>query len=73
MSTSKKRINISIPKDIERAIAELAKRDETPQATKAGELLRLAIQFEEDQVLDAIATARDKKNARFIPHKNVWA
>jgi len=73
MATIKKRINITLPKTAELAIAELAKRDQVPEATKAGELLRLALEIEEDQVLDSIASKRDKEGAKFVSHKNAWA
>jgi len=73
MATTKKRINITLPKDAERAIAKLAKRDQVPEATKAGELLRLALEIEEDQVLDLMANTRDKNGAKYVSHKKAWA
>ncbi|MEK7555919.1 MAG: hypothetical protein AAB523_01365 [Patescibacteria group bacterium] len=73
MATIKKRVNISIPKSTEDILIKLAKRDQVPQATKAAELLRLAIEIEEDQVLDEIASIRDTKKAKFVAHKKVWA
>lgn len=72
MSTTKKRVNISISKSLDYALSRLSKRDEVPQATKAAELLRLAVEIEEDQVWDEIASKRDTKNAKFIPHKKAW-
>lgn len=73
MATTKKRINISLPHEEELVIIKLAKRDQMPTATKAGELLRLAIEIEEDQVWDSIASKRDTKNAKFISHEEAWA
>ncbi|OIP80124.1 hypothetical protein AUK45_04670 [Candidatus Peregrinibacteria bacterium CG2_30_44_17] len=72
MATSKKRINISLPKDIELTLAKLAERDDVPQATKAVSLLRMAIETEEDEVLNAIAEERDSKDAKYISHKDAW-
>jgi len=43
-----------------------------PTASKAAELLQMAIEIEEDQVLDGIASKRDTKNAKFIPHNKAW-
>jgi len=57
----------------EEAISALAKRDQVPEATKAGELLRLALEIEEDRVLDALATQRDKKGVKFVSHKEAWS
>jgi hypothetical protein len=72
MPTAKKRINVSISRDIERAIGKLAKRDEMPEATKAEHLLRLALEIEEDEVFDTIASQRDVPEARFVSHDRAW-
>ena len=73
MPTTKRRVNISISKPIEEALGKLARRDQVPQATKAAELLQDAIEIDEDQVWDSIASARDTKKAKFISHKKAWA
>lgn len=73
MPTTKKRVNISLSKDTERALSKLAERDRMPQATKAARLIEIALEAEEDRVWDAIAHKRDTKNARFVPHHKVWA
>lgn len=73
MSTTKKRINISIPKSLDYALERLSKRDQVPQATKAAELLRLAVEIEEDQVWNEIASKRDIPKSKFISHKKAWA
>ena len=72
MATSKKRINISVPADIDSIITRLAKRDSVPQATKAAHLLRLALEIEEDHVLDEIASRRDVRGTKFVLHSKVW-
>jgi len=72
MSTIKKRLNISLSPALEEAVARLAVRDNTPQATKITELLQEAIELEEDQVWDSIASLRDTRSAKFVPHKNAW-
>ncbi|KKU81884.1 MAG: hypothetical protein UY07_C0007G0038 [Parcubacteria group bacterium GW2011_GWA1_47_8] len=73
MSTIKKRINLSIGSDIEKMLSILAKRDSVPQATKATELLRTALEIEEDQVWAQVAGSRDKKGAHFVSHEKAWA
>lgn len=73
MTTTKKRINLSIGSDVEKMLSMLAKRDAVPQATKAAELLRLALEIEEDQVWAAVAEKRDTKGAHFISHEKAWA
>ena len=72
MATVKKRINISISKEIDSALLKLAKRDQVPQATKAEHLLRSALEIEEDAVLNTIAENRDEVAARFVSHKTAW-
>lgn len=73
MSTIKKRINLSIGNDVEKMLGMLAKRDQVPQATKAAELLRLALELEEDQIWATIVEKRDKKGAHFVSHEKAWA
>lgn len=72
MPTLKKRINISVSSDVERAVSMLATRDQVPHATKAAELIRLALEIDEDQVLDDFVSKRDTKGAKFVSHKLVW-
>lgn len=64
---------MSVSKDTELAIEKLARRDNVPDATKAADLIHLALEIEEDEVLDAVAQARDTKNAKFVSHKKAWA
>ena len=73
MATTKKRINISLPSNLDIMLSRIAKRDNIPQATKAVYLLGIALEIEEDIVLDKIAGGRDTKDARFLSHKQAWA
>lgn len=72
MATTKTRINVSLSSDVEKALIAVAKRDQVPHATKAGELLRLALEIEEDLALDRIATERDSRQTKFVSHKAAW-
>ena len=72
MATAKKRINISLAKDTETALKEIAKRDQVPVATKAEEMMRFGLELEEDIALGQFATERDTKDARYISHEEVW-
>ena len=72
MPTSKHRINLTVPVEIDAALQKLARRDEVPIATKAVELLRRAIELDEDDVLGQIAAAREKKGGRTVPHSRAW-
>ena len=73
MATIKKRINISLSPSLDIMLSRIAKRDNIPQATKAVYLLGVALEIEEDMILDKIAGERDTKNARFVTHKQAWA
>ena len=73
MPTIKRRVNISISKPVEESLKRLARRDQVPEATKAAELLRIAIELEEDQIWNAVASSRDTRNAKFVFHKKAWA
>jgi len=73
MPTDKKRINISVTDDIEEAIKLLAKRDNVPVATKANDLIRMAIELDEDDILREIAEKRDTKDASYVSHEDAWS
>ena len=73
MATNKKRINISLPKDLELVLEELAERDDVPVATKAIELIKAAIEIDEDEVWNRLAEERDTTDAKFISHKDAWS
>jgi hypothetical protein len=72
MPTIKKRINITISKELDSALALFAKRDQVPQATKAEQFLRIGMELEEDILLEKIAHDRYQTAGKFISHKEVW-
>ena len=69
---TKKRINITADADVEAALVSSARRDRMPVTTKAAELLRLALELEEDIALTSVAEKRLSQKARLIPHEKVW-
>lgn len=73
MPTNKKRINITLSKDAAVFLYRIALRDEVPQATKAAELLELALELEEDAYFSALTEKRIKPNGRFLSHKDFWS
>ena len=72
MATTKKRINISVSKELDTILGRLAKRDQMPQATKAEHLLIRALELEEDEILNLVAESRDRTGVKFISHEEVW-
>jgi len=72
MPTTKKRLNITLSRDLDKALSRIAARDEVPEATKAAELLRSALEVEEDEAWEILAKERDRKNAKYLKHAKAW-
>lgn len=73
MPTAKTRINVSLSDELNSALKKLANRDQIPTATKAERLLEIALEIEEDEVWDRIASKRqDSKNTQYLTHNQVW-
>ena len=74
MPTSKKRLNITLPNHIAVYLEQIALRDNIPQATKAVQLLDVALEIEEDEYLSTIADKRaTDSNKDFISHDEFWS
>lgn len=72
MPTKKKRVNVTLDKEIEEALLVLSERDQMSQSAKAAQLIRMAVEIDEDDVLNKIAEERDSKNSKFLSHDDVW-
>lgn len=73
MPTTKKRISIVVDKDTDWAIKQLAKIHKVPVATKAADMLRNAIELQEDLILSEIAEKRiQNKNSKYIDYDTFW-
>ena len=72
MPTNKTRINIVTEPEVEKALKESARRENIPVATKAAELLILALSLEEDSALGVIAHQRARKKNTYVPHMKAW-
>jgi len=72
MSTTKSRINISLPDDVKEALSSLAKRDKVPTATKAEHLLEIGLEIEEDSAWNKIVSKRDTAGSHFQSHAQVF-
>ena len=59
--------------DVDKAIAVLAERDRVPVATKAFDLIKQALQIEEDDVLNAVAEQREATGGTYISHDQAWS
>ena len=72
MPTTKQRMNLSVPPEVGLLIQKLAEREHVPVATKAMDLLRRALELDEDDVLQFIAEARERRSRRFVSHQVAW-
>ena len=72
MTTTKKRVNITLSSDMDKALTRLAKRDSVPAAAKVVELLGVALLIEEDVALDKLANDRLINMKKTLSHKDVW-
>ncbi len=72
MPTTKCRVNLSVSTDMKQALRKLAKRDRTSVATKALDLMRLALEIEEDAMLLNLAESREAKKGKYVSHEAAW-
>ncbi|MEK7585150.1 MAG: toxin-antitoxin system, antitoxin component [Patescibacteria group bacterium] len=69
---TKTRINLSAPKPMLAALRRLAHRDDVPLAAKTLELVKQALELEEDFMLGEIAKTREAKTKKWVSHKEAW-
>ena len=72
MTTTKRRLNITLSPDIEKIITYIAKRDCVPEATKVSELLKVSLAMEEDKVFSVLSDKRLKEKCKKVTHKEIW-
>lgn len=57
---------------MESSLRSAAKRDKMSVSSKAVELIRLALEIEEDRYFAKIAEERDVKGVKYISHDDFW-
>lgn len=72
MATTKRRLNITLAPEVEKLIAQIAKRDRVPEATKISELLNVSLRLEEDRAFSLLADSRMKEKGKKLTHRDVW-
>lgn len=74
MPTTNPRINVVLEKPLHKRVAGLAKRDGVSLSLKVRDLVKEAIEVEEDAVLAKIAEKREGglKKAKAIKHDDIW-
>lgn len=73
MPTMKKRLNITLSKETRIYLKKLALKENVPEATKAAELLQMALEIEEDAYFSKIADRRAKKGGKTLSHEAFWS
>ena len=69
----KKRINVTIDRDMEKSINLLAKHKRLPKAAIATALIREALELQEDFLWVELAEHRRKTHkGRYLTHEEVW-
>ncbi len=72
-TVAKKRINITLSDNDREFLFHIAKAEKKPTATKARELLEMAIEIHEDYTLSKWAEKREKDGGRLIKNsKELW-
>ena len=71
MPTKKKRLNLTLPKNVALYLQKIAIRDEVSQSQKAVELIKEALEIEEDEYFSALAEKRDRPGAKFVSFEDV--
>lgn len=72
MPTTLPRINLTVPKELNKILFQLAKRDRMSVSKKTMELIEQAIEIEEDLWFGKLAEERLKKGGRLVPHEKAW-
>ncbi len=67
-----KRMTLTLGKKMVFYIAQSAKHDGVSMSQKIHELLKKALEEEEDDTFCKIAVARDTPNAEYISHEEFW-
>ena len=74
MPTKNPRINIVIDEPMRKAVERLASRDNVSLSLKARDLLRQALELEEDAALALLADERSStlRGKKTLSHEKVW-
>jgi len=74
MPTKNPRVNVVLEKSLYRTIENIAKRDGVSMSLKVRDLVKEALEIEEDIALSAFAESREKtfKKATALKHDKVW-
>lgn len=72
MTTTKRRLNVTLAPDVEKFITQIARRDRVPEATKISELLKASLIMEEDKAFALLAEDRLEEKGKKLTHAQLW-
>jgi hypothetical protein len=75
MPTKQPRVNVVLERPLYEALSRLAQRDEVSLSLKARDLLKSALEIEEDVVLARFAEERERSfdRKKALSHSQAWA
>jgi hypothetical protein len=75
MPTKNPRVNVVLERPMYDALGRMARREGSSLSTTARDLLRAALEMQEDRSLGAIAEQRERTfdRTRALTHKAVWS
>lgn len=73
MPSNKPRINMVLEESLYEMIKEQAEEEGISLSRKTRDLLKLAMEIEEDRAIDSIVDRRKKNEASLISHDSFWA
>lgn len=72
MPTLKKRINITVDKELFLILSRMSKREQSSLSSLSSRLIKAAMELEEDRYFSKVSDERLQSNERRISHDKVW-
>lgn len=72
MTTTKRRLNITLSREAGELLTQIAKRDNVPEATKVSELVNISLALEEDRFFSMLGDKRMSEKGKALSHSEVW-
>ncbi len=72
MTTTKRRLNITLSREAGELLTQIAKRDNVPEATKVSELVNISLALEEDRFFSMLGDKRMSEKGKALSHAEVW-
>ncbi len=72
MPTKNARVNVVMEKPLYAAVSEIAKRQGLSMSMTVRDLVREAIELQEDQALAIFAETREASSMKPLSHEDVW-